>query len=172
MILATDVHYDGDQAAVAAGVLFADWPDARAQAQVTAAISPIAPYQSGAFYQRELPCLIALIQQLVQPPKVIVIDGYVTLGTEQQRGLGAHLFAELKAQIPVIGVAQTAYRNTPSNCAVHRGQSTQPLFVTAAGVALGTAKAHIQAMHGQHRIPTLLREVDQLARTELARRQA
>jgi len=172
MILATDVHYDGDQAAVAAGVLFADWPDARAQAQVTAAISPIAPYQSGAFYQRELPCLMALIQRLDHRPKVIVIDGFVTLGTEQQPGLGAHLYAVLEAQIPVIGVAKTAYRNTPVTCAVHRGQSTQPLYVTAAGLDLESAKADILRMHGTHRIPTLLRDVDQLARTELARQRA
>ena len=172
MILATDVHYDGDQAAVAAGVLFSDWQHARAQAQVTAAISPIAPYQSGAFYQRELPCLMALIQQLAKKPEVIVIDGYVTLGTEQQPGLGAHLFAALEAQIPVIGVAKTAYRNTPSNCAVHRGQSAQPLFVAASGIDLEIAKTNILMMHGTYRIPTILREVDQLARTELARQRA
>lgn len=166
------MHYDGDQAAVAAGVLFADWRDVSAQSRVATAISPIAPYQSGAFYQRELPCLMALIQQLVQPPKVIVIDGYVTLGAEQQPGLGAHLYAVLETQIPVIGVAKTAYRNTPFNCAVHRGQSAQPLFVTASGIDLEIAKTNILTMHGTYRIPTILREVDQLARTELARQRA
>ncbi len=172
MILATDVHYDGDQAAIAAGVLFADWQDASAQSWLTTAISPIAPYQSGAFYLRELPCLMALINRLDTQPEVIVIDGYVTLGAEQQPGLGAHLFAALEAQIPVIGVAKTAYRNTPDTCAVHRGQSAQPLYITAAGLDLEIAKANILTMHGAHRNPTLLRDVDQLARTELARQRA
>ena len=47
---------------------------------------------------------------------------------------------------------------------IYRGDSAKPLFVTAVGMTLEEAKAHIASMHGEHRIPTLLRRVDQLCR--------
>jgi deoxyribonuclease V len=47
---------------------------------------------------------------------------------------------------------------------VERGGSAKPLYVTAAGIAAETAAAHVAAMHGAHRIPTLLKLVDRLVR--------
>jgi deoxyribonuclease V len=48
---------------------------------------------------------------------------------------------------------------------VRRGDSQKPLYVTAAGVSAEDAASRISEMHGPFRIPTLLKQVDTLARS-------
>jgi len=167
MKLAVDVHYDGDARAVAAGVLFADWASDRMARIETLAFDAVAPYRPGAFYARELPCLLALLDRIGDRPDAIVIDGYVTLGAEARDGLGAHLHAALGGAITVIGVAKSRFAGTPADTEVHRGRSRQPLYVTSRGIAPDTARSLIAAMHGPHRIPTLLGAVDRACREGL-----
>ena len=164
MILALDVHYEG-RGARAVGLGFADWSDATPQGHVTVEIGAVEPYAPGQFYLRELPCLLAVIGEYAQPPEVVIVDGYVWLGADRRRGLGAHLHDALGGDIPVIGVAKTRFRDTPSETEVLRGQSRHPLHVTAAGMDPATARDRIGRMHGPYRIPTLLAAVDRLART-------
>jgi deoxyribonuclease V len=45
-----------------------------------------------------------------------------------------------------------------------RGQSRQALFVSAAGMDQERAAELVRGMHGQHRIPTLVKRADSLAR--------
>jgi deoxyribonuclease V len=47
---------------------------------------------------------------------------------------------------------------------VLRRESKNPLFVTAAGIEASEAAEHVRVMHGEHRIPTLLKRADALAR--------
>ena len=47
---------------------------------------------------------------------------------------------------------------------VLRGDSSRPLFVTAAGMNPHGAAELVRGMHGPHRVPTLLKRADQLAR--------
>jgi len=47
---------------------------------------------------------------------------------------------------------------------VLRGDSSRPLFVTAAGMNADGAAELVRGMHGLHRLPTLLKRADQLAR--------
>nr|WP_275411564.1 endonuclease V [Shimia biformata] len=167
LLMAVDVQYGDTGGAVAAGVLFRDWQVATPKAQVTAWIDHVAPYEPGAFFKRELPCILALLDRLETPPSAIVIDGYVTLGKDGRDGLGAHLYRTLEARIPVIGVAKTRFEDTPADTELRRGSSKHPLFVTAAGMSVDDARACIAAMHGDHRMPTLLTMVDRLARDGL-----
>ena len=131
---------------------------------------PCAPadYVPGEFYRRELPMLRAVIDDLTSRPSLLVIDGYVWLGATGPPGLGAHLFAELRATTPIVGVAKTGYRNDTWSERVYRGKNRKPLYVTAAGVETARAAALVASMHGKHRIPTLLRQVDRLARAAAA----
>jgi deoxyribonuclease V len=64
----------------------------------------------------------------------------------------------------VVGVAKTRYLSAPA-VPVLRGSSRSPLFVTAAGVEPEVAAGWIESMHGPYRVPTLLRQVDTLARS-------
>jgi deoxyribonuclease V len=119
-----------------------------------------APYQPGRFYLRELPDIRGVLA-LLDPIDLLIVDGYVWLGAD--KGLGAHLHDALDGKVAVIGVAKTHYAGATAT-EVIRGGSARPLYITAAGIDEATAAAHVAAMHGEHRIPTLLRRVDQLAR--------
>ena len=99
-----------------------------------------------------------------EAPFVLIVDGYVSLGAEGRDGLGMHLFRALGEEIPVIGVAKTKFEGTPENAELLRGESKQPLYITAAGVSQDSAKAFIRWMDGPHRMPRLLTMVDRLAR--------
>lgn len=163
MILAVDVHYREDHARVA-GILFRDWRDAWPVAVRVLECEVAGAYRPGEFFRRELPCIERLLRETDEPLECIVVDGFVYLGHERRAGLGKHLFDALNGQVPVIGVAKTPFRDTPKITAAFRGLSKRPLYVTAAGVSDELARECILAMHGEHRIPTLLRRVDRLCR--------
>lgn len=158
-LVCVDVDYreDGARAAL---VAFDDWRDESPIAERVEVIHDVAEYEPGQFYKRELPCLMRVLDGL--SPRLIVVDGYVWLG--ERPGLGAKLFEALEGRVPVIGVGKTEFKSATSAAAVHRGGSTRPLFVTARGIELGEAVEAIRSMHGDHRIPTLLRRVDRLCR--------
>ena len=158
-----DVDYR-EEGAVAACLLFDHWAAAEPVEVRTARLSSVAAYEPGQFYKRELPCLLAVLSPVLSRVDTVVVDGHVWLSGDEPPapGLGAHLHAALGGNLPVIGVAKTAYRGAPA-VEVQRG-GTRPLYVTAAGLSPEEAVDHIRAMHGPHRIPTLLKRVDGLCR--------
>ncbi len=163
LLCCLDVDYR-PTACAAAAVLFADWRDEVAQREVTHVHpAPPADYQAGQFFRRELPHLERLLALLAEPPSLIVVDGFVWLDADRP-GLGAHLHRALGERIPVIGVAKRPYRQATSALPVLRGHSAVPLWVSSVGVDAAAAAAAIASMHGDHRVPTLLRRVDRLAR--------
>jgi len=163
MILAMDVDYRQDKAVVA-GVLLRDWQDEAPIKEIVADCDLVHDYVPGEFYRRELPCLLKLLEQINIDLNTIVIDGYVYLGKDHTPGLGRYLYDALDKPIAVIGVAKTAFKDTPASTEVRRGTSQRPLYVTAIGMDEASAKHRIQAMHGRDRIPTLLKYVDHLCR--------
>ena len=166
MIVAFDVDYR-DHAVVAAAVGFSDWPAATPTFETKTAFPPNAKsYQPGQFYRREMPYLQALLAILPDVPDVIVVDGYVWLDAGRP-GLGAHLHEALGGKTPVIGVAKRAFRNGSNAIAITRGTSLAPLFVTAIGTDALDAARGIEQMHGPHRMPTMLKLVDQLSRSSV-----
>jgi deoxyribonuclease V len=160
-IAAFDVHYIGDDIASAAAVLFSHYGASEPSTTYMQLITGVAPYVPGEFYRRELPCILSLFGQFYEPPDEIIIDGYVMLG--KRPGLGGHLFNALGETIPVIGVAKTKFAGCPG-FKVFRGGSTRPLYVTSAGVDVEDAAERVLMMHGDHRIPALLKLADFLAR--------
>lgn len=164
MIACVDVDYRPGGAALAACLLFRDWRDASAESSAIARITDVADYTPGMFYQRELPCLLEVIATLPERPRVVVVDGYVDLDPSGLPGLGRHLFDALHGEVAIIGVAKTSFRTATHATPVVRGEGSKPLWVTSAGIDLATAADHVRAMHGPFRVPTLLREVDHLAR--------
>ena len=157
-----DVDYRADHA-LAAGLLFAEWGDATPTQELVARIDQIEPYVPGQFYRRELPCLLAVLAKAPLPVDLIVVDGYVWLDTHEKPGLGAHLYTALGEKIPVVGVAKKPFHSAAAQ-EVRRAGSDKPLYVTAVGITVTEAAAAVAQMHGAHRIPTLLKQVDQLCR--------
>ena len=174
MFVCTDVDYragpdDGAVASArAAALLFTAWSAAAPVREWVERVDAVEPYVPGEFFRRELPCLLAVLQRTEHLAGgrlgAVVIDGYVTLDAAGTPGLGAHLYQALGREVAVVGVAKTTYRGSPHAAEVCRGGSTSPLYVTAAGIDLAEAARAIQTMAGSHRLPTLLKRVDQLCR--------
>jgi deoxyribonuclease V len=163
MFACVDVDYRG-RGAVAGCVLFRDWADGHSAGEHVRRVEEVAPYRPGEFYLRELPCLLSVLGLVSEPLEGVVVDGYVWLGGEGCPGLGGRLYEALGRSVPVVGVAKSAFAGAAAARAVYRGGSRRPLYVTAAGLDVDSAARHVEAMHGPFRIPTLLRQVDQLCR--------
>jgi deoxyribonuclease V len=161
VFVATDVQYLESGSARAALVGAAVPSFAPITVEKTVGVTSVAPYEPGAFYRRELPCLRAVLDG-VPGMELLVIDGYVDLDPSGRPGLGAHAHAEFG--VPVIGVAKTAFAAATHAVPVVRGTAVRPLFVTAAGLPVGEAADLVRAMAGQYRLPDALRRVDALAR--------
>jgi deoxyribonuclease V len=163
MIACTDVHYTNTQA-VAACIVFHDWSDTYPDLAITERVDDPAPYEPGRLYRRELPALLSVISKLTVRPEVIIIDGYVWLGDWDHPGLGAHLHKALGKTGAVIGVAKNPFWPGPAVQSVRRGISARPLYVSTAGMDLNEAAARIIELHGEFRVPTMLKRVDRLCR--------
>jgi deoxyribonuclease V len=164
-----DVTYALDAAGVAC--LLADtWTAATPAMEISRCLTCApAEYVPGEFYKRELPLLLAVINDVALRPSMLVIDGYVWLGAKNEPGLGAYLFKALRGATPIVGIAKAPYRDDTWSERVYRGESCRPLYVTAAGFEATKAARLVSRMHGKNRIPTLLRQVDRLARAAAAR---
>jgi deoxyribonuclease V len=160
-IAAFDVHYREEGLACAAAVAFHDVGDSAPAAAYRRLLPVPADYVPGDFYRRELPCILKLVEEMAAPARLFIVDGYVMLGARP--GLGQHLYEAFSGRIPVIGVAKSPYLGAHW-VEVRRGASRKPLYITSAGIPLERACRAIRRMHGDHRIPTLLRLVDRLAR--------
>lgn len=155
--LAVDVDY-GQLGAVAAGVAFVDPCSDTTCWEGVVTVEEVHDYRSGHFFERELPCLLALFASVPIDVDVVIVDGYVDL--THGPGLGRHLCDAV--ELPVIGVAKSRYEGSNS-VDIRRGRSSRPLYVTATTDSTAAAEL-VRGMHGQHRIPTLLKRVDRLAR--------
>ena len=167
MKLIIDVNYGADEA-LAAGIIFNNWNDAEPSCVITAVITKIEPYEPGMFYKRELPCVQKILNLVseINPPinlKYIIVDGYVWLGINKP-GMGYKLYELLKEQIPIIGVAKKHFYGADSAIKILRGESKSPLFITAAGVDAQEAAELISSMHGNFRLPTLIKLADSKCR--------
>ena len=163
MILAVDVDYKGTSAQVG-GVVFSDWKDPLPSEVLVTQVENVEEYVPGSFYKRELPCILSLLSEHRLKPDCIVIDGFVFLDGDTKPGLGKHLYDALEEDVAVVGVAKSSYDNISKKFAVYRGESRNPLYVTSAGMELSQAKTLIKQMHGEYRIPYLLKKVDQICR--------
>lgn len=165
MNLAIDIYYH-EKGATCVGVLF-EWTDDQPTKVIKAYLDEVADYVPGEFYKRELPCVMAVIYQVKQHKiNCIVLDSHVQLGDEQ-KGLGEYVYEAVNEAYPIIGVAKRGfYSNADFVIEVKRGSSENPLFVSAIGIDLDEAADYILNMHGEFRIPTILKEVDRLGRVQ------
>jgi len=166
LIYCFDTYYKDDYAnTVVIGI--EKWDSPLPNFELTEITNNISGYESGAFYKRELPCLISIINKIPLDPKndILLIDGYVILDDNGKLGLGGYLHNELDEKIPVIGVAKNNFHTLNKlKKEIFRGESKKPLYVTALGITLEKAYSRIIEMHGEFRIPTILKLVDQKSR--------
>lgn len=166
MILATDIHYK-ETYAKAVCVVF-EWKDAVPAKIYTATIDEVAPYIPGEFYKRELPCILKVLGQVdLNTVEAIIVDGHVFVHDNQKYGLGAYLWEALDKKIPIIGIAKKSFINTKKVATpVLRGSSEKPLFVSCIGIDKKTVLEKVELLHGEHRMPTILKLLDAVTKTE------
>ena len=163
MIVCLDVDYREDDTAVVAAIVFDKIDSDIVVESHTETVMDIHPYVPGEFYKRELPCLMAALRKVQSPIDLIIVDSYVWLAKETP-GMGHHLYESLNKKIPIIGCAKTFFKTDDSSIKVYRGSSKNPLYITSIGIGYDEAAALIGIMHGDNRLPTLLKKVDRLCR--------
>ncbi|KQT17366.1 endonuclease V [Chryseobacterium sp. Leaf404] len=168
MNLVFDTYYfDGDKANTIC-LAFENWYAETADFEFSEVKNGVSEYIPGEFYKRELPCILSLLDTVktqINDISCIVIDGFVYLDDEYKAGLGKRLFYSLKEKIPVIGVAKTNFATVEKlKMELFRGESKTPLYISSVGIEIETAFGLIKKMHGNYRIPTLLKKVDTLTR--------
>ncbi|MFP9117924.1 endonuclease V [Flavobacterium sp. RNTU_13] len=164
MILAIDVYYYDNQAK-AVGVLF-EWEDAAPRQTIIAFVDDVAEYIPGEFYKRELPCIKALLQKTgTDFLDAVIVDGHIYTDNNGSYGLGGKTFELLGKRIPVIGIAKTGFHtNKDTVIEVHRGESKNPLYVSAIGIDTLFAADKIRNMQGPYRIPDILKTLDMVTK--------
>lgn len=165
MIAAVDVCYHPSGGATAAVVVFREWSTSEAETELREHIPRVEPYEPGSLYKRELPCLLAVLDEVRHGLEAVLVDGHVWLAPDDRPGLGAHLHRALNSEIAVVGVAKSAFRGSTNARRVFRGRSRRPLYITAVGMDRGLAAQLVASMHGPYQIPTLLKRVDRLSRS-------
>lgn len=163
-VVAIDVCYREDGSAKAAAIALEGFGSAEPLAAWSVEVARAEPYEPGQFWKRELPCLMAALGASPVEPSAVVVDAFVDLDAAGRPGLGRRLWEELGRSVPVVGVAKTGFCGADASWGLLRGQSAKPLWVTAAGMGIDEARAHVAKMAGPHRIPAMLREVDRLCR--------
>ena len=111
--------------------------------------------------------------------ETIIVDGFVWLsenGKTLTKGLGAMLqeaiFKLYGRKKTIVGVAKNRYHMEIPECVVlERGlESKKPLFITCSETCFSEFYAsQIKVMHGDYRIPSILKSVDMKTR-ELSRK--
>lgn len=165
MIYAFDTYYYEDFAKTVC-IAFEDWLSDAEKEIFTEKTNITSDYESGAFYKRELPCILSLLSKIkLHDNDIIIVDGFVTLNNDGKMGLGGYLFEALEKKIPIVGIAKNNF-SAPDDKrrAVLRGESKTPLYLTAMGIDVDEIKIKLEEMHGNYRIPTLLKKLDQLTR--------
>lgn len=170
MLACVDADYAGGSTRSAC-VTFEEWDSENARHEIVVSVDGIpADYEPGELWRRELPGILGALSRVPSPLATILVDAYVTLDPGGHPGLGARLHDALGGRIPVVGVAKSRFRTATMAIPVLRGSSRTPLWITAVGLDPVAAAAGVARMHGPHRIPTLLRRVDRLARGSAPRR--
>ncbi len=157
-----DVYYPETGGAVAALVVATTATFAAITEEHVLTQQEALPYRPGAFFERELPPLTAVLHE-TSGLDLLIIDGYVTLDPTGRPGLGHHVAAA--TGIPVIGVAKTRFGPATHAIEVYRGSSRRPLYVTADGLAPADAADLVRTMAGPHRLPDAVKRVDTVSRS-------
>jgi deoxyribonuclease V len=166
LILAFDTYYFDNKAKTVC-LCFDDWAASEPASIYSEILEGIEPYIPGKFYQRELPCILSLFHQVnTTDVDAIIVDGYVYINDKMDFGLGGHLYAALQQTIPVIGVAKSNFKTLDKfKFELFRGDSTNPLYISAIGIEMNKACHYVASMHGPYRFPTLLKSLDYLTKT-------
>ncbi|MEV6016760.1 MULTISPECIES: endonuclease V [unclassified Streptomyces] len=183
-VTGVDVAYDDERDVVVAAAVVLDAVTHEVVAEATAVGRVSFPYVPGLLAFREIPTVLAALDNLPCPPGLVVCDGY---GRAHPRrfGLASHL--GVLTGLPTIGVAKNPFTFSYEEPGVPRGSASpllagseevgralrtqdgiKPVFVSVGHrVDLDNACAHTLALTPKYRLPESTRRADSLCRTAL-----
>ena len=104
------------------------------------------------------------MKQIKEQISLIYVDANVWL-SDTKRGLGKYLYDSLDKKIPVIGISKSYFlNNTDLVVPVLRASSLKPLYVSAIGIDLNLACEKVKQMHGEYRLPEMIKLADKESR--------
>lgn len=184
-IAGLDIAYDTESDLIAAAVVVLNAHSLETLEQTTAVAEASFPYVPGLLAFREIPALVAALNQLRMDPDLLVCDGY-GLAHPRRFGLACHL--GVLTGLPSIGVAKTPFVGTAKeNLDVQRGATAdlvdggelvgravrtrdgvKPVYVSIGHrIDLDTACAYTLALTTGFRQPETTRRADSLSRSAL-----
>ena len=178
-----DVAYDGDGGIAAAAVTL-ETAGLTVVEERTHRAKAVFPYEPGLFAFRELPPLLAALDQLDHEPDVLVCDGH-GLAHPRRFGLACHL--GVLTGWPAFGVGKTRFVGTHAAPEASRGSSAplvdageevgavlrtqdgvKPVYVSAGHrIDLAHACRLTLALTPRYRLPETTRQADRLSRAAL-----
>lgn len=175
-----DAGFDKDRGLTRAAAVVLSFPDLELVEEVTAQIPTEFPYVPGYLSFREIPALLAALQELTTTPDLILCDGQ-GYAHPRRFGLACHLGVVLDC--PTIGVAKSRYIGTHDELPAEKGQwqplmddgerigavlrsrtNTRPLYISIGHrICLTTALSYVLHCTPQYRLPETTRRADHLA---------
>ncbi|MCT2593555.1 endonuclease V [Streptomyces sp. N2-109] len=120
LVAGVDVAYDDERDLVAAAAVVLDAATLEVVAQATA-LAPVSfPYVPGLLAFREIPAVLAALEQLGSVPGLVVCDGY-GMAHPRRFGLASHL--GVLTGLPTIGVAKSPFLFRHAPVGERRGDS-------------------------------------------------
>ncbi len=183
-VTGVDVAYDDELDLVAAAAVTLDAATLEVVAEATSVGRISFPYVPGLLAFREIPTVLAALDELPAPPGPVLCDGY-GLAHPRRFGLASHL--GVLTGLPTIGVAKNPFTFSYAPPAEPRGStspllagveevgralrtrdSVKPVFVSVGHrVTLDNACAHVLALTPSYRLPETTRRADSLCRKAL-----
>lgn len=168
--LAIDSYYYSDTNCYTVGLVFDQWNSKEPLYILESTVTEFSPYVPGKFWKRELPGILSIIQKInLLEFDTILLDGFTGLIDSsgiRSSGLGEKLEANINmhSRLSIIGVAKTLFgKSDLCSSPVYRGQAKTPLWVSVtpgSEVSLPTAANYVKSMHGDYKIPSILKQLD------------
>lgn len=178
MILLTDVFYEEEvNTAHIAAIAIDNWTSSTILKTWEIDKSGIdCEYIPGQFFKREMPCLIELWNTISEEEKsqitTIIVDGFYDIW-DGRHGLGHHFhdwLIENGYDKEVVGIAKSPCRETNKfTLPVYRTEESKKSKCRSALWVNGSNmdndyQAKVLSMHGEYRLPTMVKAVDKLSR--------
>lgn len=179
-VAGVDVGFEAGWTVTRAAVAVLRYPELDVLETATARCPTTFPYVPGLLSFRELPAVLAALEQLREPPDLLLCDGQ-GIAHPRRFGIASHL--GLLVDIPAIGVAKTRLCGTHAEPPHQRGAWTplradeeiigavlrtrigvKPLYISPGHrIGLETALAYVMRCCTRYRLPETTRHAHRLA---------
>ncbi len=179
-VAGVDVGFEEQGKITRAAVAVLRYPELRLSAQSVARMPTSFPYVPGLLSFREIPAVLAALDQLQRPPDLLLCDGQ---GYAHPRRLGIACHLGLLTGLPAVGVAKTRLIGTHGEPPDLRGawvplldgderigavlrtrSGVKPLFISLGHrICLETAIHYVMACTTRYRLPETTRWAHRLA---------